>query len=177
MMAAFDLLTAPSGPVLAVFPEVLEDESAEPLACTIPPRFDPNLHPAIDEAQGIRAAYERTVERRGVTSVGRTGDADVIPEVIEALIRIGEGTAFPEAGMPGGDILAGAMDIRCYYEEAAQSLADHTPGARQVDTWLYQETEVGKVMHAAQKALSEDEAVPRPMWFFLVPLDQSHIEG
>ena len=176
-MAAFDLLAEPSGPVLVDFPDILEDQSAEALACTIPPRFDPNLHPAIDEAQGIRAAYDRTVERRGVTSVGRAGDADVIPQIIEALCRIGEGVPFKESGMPGGDVLAGAMDVRCYYEEAAQSLAEHTPGARQVDTWLYQQTEVGKVIHAAQKALSEDEDVPRPMWFFLVPLDQSYLEG
>ena len=176
-MAAFDLLEADSGPVLANFPEVLEDESAKALACTVPPRFDPDLHPAIDEAQGLKPAYTRAVESKGVTSVGRAGDADTIPAIIEALVRIGNGTSFKESGMPGGDILAGAMDIRSYYEEAAQSLVDHVPGARQVDSWLYQETEVGKVIHDAQKAMSEDGDVPRPLWFFMMPLDQSRVEG
>ncbi|MDH3498890.1 MAG: hypothetical protein OEM97_02100 [Acidimicrobiia bacterium] len=176
MMAAFDLLKEESGPVLVEFPDVVEDESAEALVCAVPPRFNPDLHPAIDEAQGIRAAYNRTVEDKGVTSVGRAESADDIPAIIEAFINIGNGVSFKEAGMPGGDVLAGALDIRSYYEEAAQSLADHVPGARQVDTWIYQETAVGKVMHAAQKAMSEVADIPRPLWFFLMPLDQSHVE-
>ncbi len=174
--AAFDLLKEPSGPVLKDFPDVIEDESDEALVCQIPPRFDPNLPPAIDEALGLRAAYNRTLERTGTTSVGRAGSVDDIPAILEAFIRIGEGTPIKEAGIPGGDILATALDLRSYYEEAAQSLADHVPGARQVDSWIYQHTEAGEVMHAAQKALSENEDVPKPLWFFLMPLDQSRIE-
>ncbi len=177
MTAALDLLKEPSGPVLVEFPEVLEDQSDEALVCQIPPRFDPDLHPAIDEANGIRPAYNRTLERNGITSVGRAGTVDDIPAILEAFVRIGEGVHFKEAGVPGGDVLAAALDVRSYYEEAAQSLADHVPGARQVDSWIYQHTEAGKVVHAAQAAMAQDEDIPRPLWFFLMPLNQSHVEG
>jgi hypothetical protein len=175
LTAAFALLDEPSGPVLVDYPDVIEDESADALACTVPPRFDPDLHPAIDEATGLLHAYHRTVEPRGTTSVGRAVQPEDIAQVIEAMIRIADGTPMRDAEIPGGDVLAAAMDIRMYYEEAAQSLVDHIPGARQVDTWLYQETEVGKVMHAAQRALHDAE-VPKPLWFFLMPLNQSRIE-
>jgi hypothetical protein len=176
LMAAFALLDEPSGPVLVDYPEVLEDESAEALTCTVPPRFNPDLHPAVDEANGLLHAYNRTVERSGTTSFGRAVAPEHLDQVIEAMIRIAQGTPMGDAEIPGGDVLAAAMDIRTYYEEAAQSLVDHVPGARQVDTWLYQETEIGKVLHAAQKALHDAE-VPRPQWFFLMPLNQSHIDG
>lgn len=175
MMAAFDLLSEPEGPVLVDFPEVLQDESTEALACTVPPRFDADLHPAVDEANGIRAAYNRTVESHGTTSVGRVGTADDIPAILEALIRIGEGVPLAEAEVPGGDVLAAALDLRSYYEEAALSLSDHVPGARQVETWIYQETEAGEVVHAAQLAMSQTD-LPQPMWFYLLPLNQSRLD-
>ena len=161
--------------MLVDYPEVIEDESADALVCTVPPWFDPDLHPAIDEANSLLHAYHRTVKRRGTTSVGRAVQPEDIAQVIEAMIRIADGTPMREADIPGGDVLAAAMDIRTYYEEAAQSLVDHIPGARQVDTWIYQETEVGKVMHAAQRALHDAEE-PKPLWFFLMPLNQSRIE-
>ncbi|MFN6122232.1 MAG: hypothetical protein ACK5CE_21690, partial [Actinomycetes bacterium] len=55
---AFALLDAPSGPVLADPPTGIEAVDP-PLACTLPPRFDPSLPPAVDEARGLRKAYDR----------------------------------------------------------------------------------------------------------------------
>lgn len=175
--AAFELFDAPSGPVLVDFPDTIDDDSAQQLSCTIPPRFDPDLHPAIDEAIGVRPAYNRTVGRAGTTSVGRAGTADDMPAILEALVRIGEGTPHADAEVPGGDVLAAAMDVRSYYEEVAQSLADHVPGARQVDTWIYNETAAGEVIHAAQKALHDTEGVPRPVWYYLMPMMHSRIDS
>jgi len=174
--AAFALFDASEGPVLVDFPEIIEDDSADRLTCTIPPRFDADLHPAIDEAIGVRPAYDRTVQRTGTTSVGRAGSADDIPSMLEAFIRIGNGTPHSRAAVPGGDVLAAAMDVRSYYEEVAQSLADHVPGARQVDTWLYSQTEAGDVIHAAQRALHDTDGVPRPVWYYLMPMMHSRIE-
>ena len=54
-------------------------------------------------------------------------------------------------------------------------MADHTPGARQVETWMYQETEAGEVVHAAQLAMSQTD-LPKPMWFYLLPLNQSRLD-
>src|SRR5690554_3317000 len=76
---AFALLAAPEGPVLEVHPEeIVADE--QPLACALPPRFDAGLPPAVDEARGIRKAYDRSVAARGSTSVGRVVSPDEVPE-------------------------------------------------------------------------------------------------
>ena len=53
---AFALLQAPAGPVLVDHPEVIEADE-QPMACALPPRFDPSLPPAVDEARGLRRAY------------------------------------------------------------------------------------------------------------------------
>ena len=84
---AFALLDAPSGPVLESHPEVIE-ESADAVSCQIPPAFDADASPAVSEAHGIRKAYDRIVERRGVTTVGRAIDADTVPAALEALERV-----------------------------------------------------------------------------------------
>ncbi len=56
--AAFALLDA-EGPVFAEFDEAISDDGEEMLACPLPPRHDPDAHPAVDEARGLRAAYDR----------------------------------------------------------------------------------------------------------------------
>ena len=71
---AFALLDADHGPVLVDHPvTIIADDTA--VSCTLPPRFDPTLAPAVDEANGLRRAYDRSRQRRGVTSVGRVVDA------------------------------------------------------------------------------------------------------
>ena len=66
---AFALLDEPTGPVLVDHPvSIVADEVA--LTCSLPPRFDPDLPAAVDEANGLRKAYDRALERRGVTTVG-----------------------------------------------------------------------------------------------------------
>ena len=169
--AAFDLLNEPAGPVLVDFPTIVEDATSEVLACAIPPRFNPDLHPAIDEALGLRAAYNRTVERYGRTSVGRTGTADDIPDLIDVFIKISNGTVLEDIDVPGGDHIAVAMDLRSYYEEAALSLSDHVPAARQAESWIYRETQLGEVLHEAQAKLKAAE-VDRRDWYYLMPSTQ-----
>ncbi len=54
---AFALLDAESGPVLVDHPDVIEADE-QPVSCALPPRYDPDLPPAVDEAprapQGVR---------------------------------------------------------------------------------------------------------------------------
>ena len=169
--AAFDLLNEPSGPVLVDFPIIIEDASSEVLACAIPPRFNPDLHPAVDEALGLRAAYNRTVERYGRTSVGRTGTADDIPDLIDVFVKISDGTVLEEIDVPGGDHIAVAMDLRSYYEEAALSLSDHVPDARQAESWVYRGTKLGEVLHTAQANLKA-AGVDRRDWYYVMPSTQ-----
>jgi len=165
---AFALLDAPSGPVIESHPVVIE-ESTDAVACQLPPAFDADASPAVAEARGIRKAYDRIVERRGVTSVGRAIDADTIPLALEALERVAAGTPLKEAELPGKNTVAVCHDIRTYYEETAVDLATGpVAGGRAVENWFFEETEAGGVVLAARKALS-DQGTPFPFWFYMAP--------
>lgn len=165
---AFSLLDAPSGPVLVDHPDVIEAEDA-PLACALPPRFDPDVPPAVDEARGVRKAYERTLARRGVTSVGRVVDADGVADALRVLLDIAAGTPWQEAGIPGGNSIAVCHDIRTYYEEAALELANvPAPGARAAEAWYFERTEAGRAVLAARAAM-KDQGAPFPLWFYMAP--------
>jgi hypothetical protein len=165
---AFALLSEPSGPVLVDHPDTIEaDES--PLACTLPPRFDPTLPPAVDEARGLRKAYDRALARRGVTSVGRVIDADGVPGALEVLHAIAGGADWHTAGIPGGNTTAVCHDIRTYYEEAALELADGpTPGGRAVEDWYFDQTQAGATVLAARAAI-RDAGGKFPVWFYMTP--------
>lgn len=165
---ALDMLAAPAGPVLADHPTVIEADDA-PLACTLPPRYDPDLPAAVDEAQGLRAAYERTLTRRGVSDVGRTMSAEQVPAAVAALVAIAAGTPWTEAGLPGGNPVAACHDIRSYYEEAALALAGETaPGGRSLEEWFFAATETGRTLLAARAAM-RDAGVKFPIWFYMAP--------
>ncbi len=170
LAAAFALLDA-TEPVMTEFDEAIADGGDEMLACPMPPRHDPDAHPAVDEANGLRAAYDRGVEMtEGRFAAGRTVDADDIPSAIEAFIRIAEGTAWKEAGIPGMPMRV-SHDIRSYYETAALAMVDHAPAAWASTRWFLDETETGKVMLAARQAMQDQDA-PQPMWFYLTPGDR-----
>jgi hypothetical protein len=170
---AFALLDAPSGPVLADYPEIVEAET-EPLACALPPRFDPTLPPAVDEARGLRNAYDRTLASRGVSSVGRTIGANDVPSALQVLHNIATGSNWKEAGIPGGNTTAVVHDIRSYYEEAALSLLGTSftegaaPGGRQAEAWFFERTEAGATVLAARAAI-QGAGAPRPAWFYMAP--------
>ncbi|MEZ5341505.1 MAG: hypothetical protein R2706_08655 [Acidimicrobiales bacterium] len=165
---ALALLDSP-GPVLETYPLVIESDEM-PLTCAIPPRFDATVPPAVDEARGLRAAYDRTVAARGVTGVGRAIDADTIVDALAVLHEWAEGDgAWTDTPLPGTNTTAVCHDIRAYYTEAALELADGPrPGGRAVDAWFYENTEAGKTMLAARAKLKEQGAAT-PIWFYMAP--------
>ena len=164
---AFALLDAPAGPVLVDHPEVIEaDDTA--MACALPPRFDPSLPPAVDEARGLRKAYDRTVARRGVSDVGRSITADQVPDAVGVLHAIANGADWAQAGIPGGNPVAVCHDIRAYYEEAGLALVDAPPGGRAMEDWFFEQTEAGRTMLAARAAM-RDAGAKFPIWFYMVP--------
>jgi hypothetical protein len=152
--AMLALLERTDVPVLVDYPVVIEDESAEPSACPLPPRHDPDLHPAVDEAMGLRKAYDRNVEAVGRTLVGRIADADGIVGLIEQLIAIENGTSLADAGWSPTTAIAVGQDVRAYYEEAGLQLADNT-GARQLESWFYQSTQTGKLIRSVRDVMKE----------------------
>ena len=164
---AFALLEEQAGPVLVDYPTKIEMDDATPLACAVPPRYDATLHPAVDEAMALRAAYERSRSARGgATSVARTTDADGIPGLVGALVKIAAGTEWTEAGLPG-DPVSAAHDLRTYYEEASIALLDGAaPDPGGAEAWFYQSTEAGKTLLEARRKMGEAKA-PFAMWFYM----------
>ena len=160
---AFALLDAPTVPVLVDHPEVIEIEETA-LACAIPPRFDDTVHPAVDEARALRPAWERSLAQRGTTSVGRVTDADGIPALVDALVRIADGEQWDAAGLPG-DPVSCAHDLRTYYEEAAIALAGGVEGGS-TEVWFSEQTEAGRTLLAARRVMKEQKA-PFAFWFYM----------
>ncbi len=167
---AFKLLDAP-GPVFEVFGESINDDGSEVMSCTLPPRSDPDAHPAVDEARGVRPAYDRAVEQYGNrTGAGRVVAADDIPAALEAFAKVADGTPWKEAGIPGVPARV-SQDIRGYYETAALGLADHVPGAWAGARWFLDQTRSGEVIMSARSAMKE-AGVKQPVWFYMAPGDR-----
>jgi hypothetical protein len=160
---AFALLEAEQGPVLVDHPVAIAIED-EGLACTLPPRYDTSVPPAVDEARALRPAWDRAVAAQGVTSVGRVTDADGIPDLVAKLVRISEGERWDEVGLPG-DPISCAHDLRTYYEEAAVELAGGVTGGS-AEVWFSEATEAGAALLAARRAMKDQEA-PVPLWFYM----------
>jgi len=166
--AAFVLLDAPSGPVLADFPDVVESDE-QPLACALPARFDPTLPACVDEARGLRKAYDRAVARRGRTDLGRVLTADQVPDALAKLHRIASGEDWKAVEIPGKNTVALMHDIRAYYEEACLELAAGLePGGRAMEAWFFESTEAGRTTMAARQAL-KDSGAAFPVWFYMAP--------
>jgi hypothetical protein len=167
LKAAFELLQRPSGPVLEDFPERIESKPGEPLACPMPARFDPNLHPAVDEAQALKNAYDRAVQKNGRTSVGRVIGPDQIPGTLEKFAKIAEGEAWDQQGLTAPPMML-VHDIRAYYEELAFEIADGPVEAYGAERWFFDETEAGKVLIHARRSMQQAGA-PHPLWFYMAP--------
>ena len=148
----------------------LADADSGPLVCPLPPRVDPDAHPAIDEAKGLRPAYDRAVAKLGNRAGAvRLLDAEAVPAAIEAFIRVAEGTPWKQAGIPGVPARV-SQDIRGYYETAALEIADHTPAAWAGFRWFRDQTRTGEVIRKARDAM-RDSGEKQPLWGFLMPSD------
>jgi hypothetical protein len=169
---AFALLERDDVPVLEDHPVVIADAADEPATCALPPRYDPDLHPAVDEARGLRPAYQRQLSAAGGrTAFGRVADLDTVGDVVLRFVRLAEGASLDEVGFDADSARAAGQDLRAYYEEAALALADHVPSARQAESWFYTRTQAGPVVRAAAQALRA-AGVDRSTWYYLLPGSQ-----
>ncbi len=173
--AAFALLPGREGPRIVDFPDVIEDEADQPLACPIPPRLDPSEPPAVAEARALRPAYERGLARAGAPQVGRVVDADAIPEAIRPFARVVAGAPWNGVEYPGGRIPDLLLDIRAYYETAALGLADHVPAARASESWYHRKTRMGELLRRYFEIVKQADP-PFPGLFYLIPMSQTDAE-
>ena len=165
---AFDLVEHADSPRVETFAESIVDDGTSATSCPLPPRHDPSLPPAVDEARGLRAAFDRSVATRGDRAgTGRVVAVDDIPAAIAAFVRVAEGTPWKDAGIPGPPNRV-AQDIRGYYETAALALIEHTPAAWETTRWYLHHTETGKVILAAREAMKA-AGEKQPVWFYLAP--------
>src|SRR4051794_34907212 len=115
---AFRLLSSPV-PIVDTFPDAIQDDGTDAIACPLPPHTTDGEHPAVSEARGLRPAYERAVNQYGNrVGAGRVITPDEIPAAVQALVLIAAGTPWKDAGIPGIPARV-AQDIRGYYEMAA----------------------------------------------------------
>lgn len=166
--AAFALLDA-TEPTIVTYPESILDEVEAPLACPMPPRLDPSLPRAVDEARGLRRAFDRAEAGGLRTAV----DVDAVEPALRAFQRVVDGTPWEQAEIPENPLVA-ALNIRSYYEQAAAALSDHVPAARAGESWFARETEAGTLMHEAQQTM-KDAGAPFPFWFYLLPASQHRL--
>ena len=168
ILAAFELLKESKGSVIGDFPISISATDSEPLHCALPARLNPDLHPAVDEAQALRAAYERAVEKTKKTSVGMRIGAVDIPDALAKFAQIAEGEHWGTLGFSAESIYGTVHDIRSYYEELACELAEApiTPWA--TEQWFYEQTEAGDVVLRARRAM-RDKQVAQEVWFGLAP--------
>jgi hypothetical protein len=140
---AFRLLDA-TEPVLADFPEVVADDGAEALACTIPPRADDGLSPAVGEARGLRAAFDRA----SGCGIASAIDPVLVEDALAAFERVSAGTPWRDAGFPTRPQRC-TLAIRGYYEQAAVGLHQSAGGARAAETWFVDQTIAGATIKSA----------------------------
>jgi D-proline reductase (dithiol) PrdB len=177
---AFELFYRKDGPVLKTFPEEIHDEADTPIACALPPHYDPALPPAVDEARGLHAAYERAREKNGHTNVGLRLTAEEVPDAIPAYIAVARGQPWREGFSSEHELTEKAKDIRNYYEEAAVELAGHVPAARSTEAWFYRKTKTGKVFLDAFHELrnsGQEKGMSIMALYYLVPAAQENAEN
>jgi hypothetical protein len=164
---ALDLAERATAPVTETFAESVDDDGTTATSCPLPPRHDPSLPPAVDEARGLRPAYDRAVAQFGDRTAGRIIGADDIPAAVAAFAKVADGTPWKEAGIPGAPARV-SQDIRGYYETAALALLDHTPAAWETTRWFLHHTEAGKAINGARAAM-QAAGEKTNLWFYLVP--------
>jgi hypothetical protein len=168
VLAALNLLEAPSGPVLADFPEdAPHTESAESFVC--PVSF------GADEAKGdlgsdlqreiaeLATWHALTRQKRGRSTVGLTGQSPAQVGKFLSDFAANPSTPSYKGDVPiSAAVRLAAHDIRAYYLESVAS----QPGARaaaEAEEWFWLHTAAGRTLFKVREVCnaSSDEALKR----------------
>jgi len=177
LLAALRLLEAPSGPVLADYPEDAPATTVDEAGGQVCPvgfgkQADGNDLGALflSEVEALAPWHDLARERRGRSAVGLSGGTiEKAAGMLGAFLK-GEPVSSTEGITLGQTLKLACEDVRTYYYEAAAARPG-TPDARAVENWFWLETAAGRVMLALQKAsaLSEDKSVQRLSATSIVP--------
>ena len=161
MMAAFALLDAKEGPVLADYPEeapgadtALGEEAMTGMVCPVDfPALPDADTPAsavgqalAEEIASLAPWYDLAVRSRGRTTVGPSGLSVEGAASYLASFLDDQDTPSPRDDMPAGRVLKLAYeDLKAYYSEAITAQPGYRT-SKQVEDWLFGETALGRAL-------------------------------
>ncbi len=175
LTAVLGLLEAPTGPVLADYPEEAPAFAAEAEGVACPVTFeaaaDDDIGAAfVREVGELQPWHDRARERRGRTMVGLSSLAPV--EAAQVIVRLLRDNAVDSInGLSAGDsVKLVCEDLRTFYYEAAAARPG-TPNAAAVQHWFWHDTAGGRAFLALHKhcLASADASLQKLCNFSLVP--------
>lgn len=174
LIAALRLLEAPSGPVLADYPEDAPraDESSGqvcPVSFAQDAQGGDLASAFLSEVEALQPWHDLARERRGRSTVGLSGLS--LAEAARMLVDCANGTVPRVDGMsPGETLKLACEDIRAYYYEAAAARPG-TPDAAAIQSWFWHATAAGRVFLALHERCSaaDDKSLQRLCATSLVP--------
>jgi hypothetical protein len=175
LLAALKLLAAPSGPVLADYPEDApgSGDDAQGVACPVSFALaaDDDIGSAfVREVEELRPWHDRACERRGRSTVGLSKLPVV--DAAKAIARLLRDNVVDSIDglSPGETIKLVCEDIRAYYYEAAAARPG-APDAEAVQRWFWHDTAGGHAFLALHRQClgSADASLQRLCNFSLVP--------
>jgi hypothetical protein len=185
LKAALALLEAPSGPVIADYPETIAEADLTGWACPI--NFASTTSTPDDigsevqrEVGALAPWYDRALGHAGRTTVGASGLS--VADAVRLLASFLDAGAAP--ALPAGLSLAVAAkhaceDLKAYYLEALRAQPGTSASPQQQQDWLWGETALGRLLLALYPVFTASEdAVLRWLGIrLLVPATQLHRLG
>ena len=175
LTAALRLLEAPSGPVLADYPEdaPASDDEAQGVACPVSFAQAADSSPQaalVREVEELQPWHDRARERRGHSMVGLSKLSPVAAaQALAQFLR--DQTITSIDGLNTGEtVKLVCEDLRTYYYEAAAARPG-TPNADAIQNWFWRDTACGQAFLALYKICiaSSDASLQKLQATSLVP--------
>lgn len=180
LLAAFDLLGAERGPVLADFPDdapatVAGNGEGDVTSCPVylaPPDADPaDVVAAVRrELAELGPWYVVGRRQRGGSAVGASGLSPGEAVDVVAAVAAGE-TPAPAGRSPAELLRLAAEDLKAYYLESATAQPGAVARSRDLGEWLWHRTALGELVRSASAVCraSDDPELRRVGGWSLVP--------
>lgn len=175
LTAALRLLEAPSGPVLADYPEdaPASDDEAQGVACPVSFAQAADSSPdavLVREVEALQPWHDRARERRGHSMVGLSKLSPVAAALALAQFLRDQTITSIDGLNTGETVKLVCEDLRTYYYEAAAARPG-TPNADAIQNWFWRDTACGQAFLALYKICiaSSDASLQKLQATSLVP--------
>jgi len=175
LTAALRLLEAPSGPVLADYPEdaPASDDEAQGVACPVSFAQAADSSPEaalVREVEALQPWHDRARERRGHSMVGLSKLSPVAAALALAQFLRDQTITSIDGLNTGETVKLVCEDLRTYYYEAAAARPG-TPNADAIQNWFWRDTACGQAFLALYKICiaSSDASLQKLQATSLVP--------